>query len=100
MGQSKSSMPDISSTSDSDYEAKKSLEGDGQVANSERFHSRIIIFVDFLSVAGERPETFYSTIAVPAMKYANILELDQPLWTYAGAITLGVRNRAEPDSHL
>jgi hypothetical protein len=47
-------MSDISSASDTDYEAKKSLEGDGdgQVANSERFHSRIIIFVDSLSVAG------------------------------------------------
>ena len=75
MGQGKSSMSDMSSTSDSDYETKKSLEGDGQVANSERFHWRIIIFVDSLSVAGERPETLYSTIAVPAMKCANILEL-------------------------
>jgi hypothetical protein len=51
-GQGKSSMSDISDTSDTDYEAKKSLEGDGQFANSERFHSRIIIFVDSLSVAG------------------------------------------------
>jgi len=45
-------MSEISSAPGTDYDAKKSLEGDGQVANSERFHSRIIIFVDSPSVAG------------------------------------------------
>jgi hypothetical protein len=33
----------------------------GQVVNSARFHSRIVVFTDVLSVAGERPESFYST---------------------------------------
>ena len=62
-GQGKSSMPEISSAPDTHYEATKGL-GDGQVANSGRFHSRIVILADSLSVAGERPETRYSTVVV------------------------------------
>jgi hypothetical protein len=47
------SMSDISGTSDNRLRGEKSLQGSGQFANSERFHSRIIISVDSLSGLGE-----------------------------------------------
>jgi hypothetical protein len=63
-GQCKSSMSRISSAPHTHYEATKGFGGDGQVANSGRFHSRIVSLADSLSVAGERSETRYSTIVV------------------------------------
>ena len=56
-------MSEISSTTDTHYEATNPL-GDGQVANSGRFHSRIVILADSLSVAGERPELRYAAIVL------------------------------------
>jgi hypothetical protein len=49
---------------------------------------------------GERPETFYSTLAVPAMKCANILELASLYGRMLVPLDLVLENRAKPDSHL
>jgi len=38
----------------------------GQVVTSGRFHARIVAFADALSVAGERLESFYSGVSIPA----------------------------------
>jgi hypothetical protein len=56
-------MSETSSTTGTLYEGDERV-ADGQVANSGRFHSRIVILADSLSVAGERPETLYAAIVV------------------------------------
>ena len=68
-------MYEISSAPDTDYEAKKSLGGTDRSptrSDSIRESSSSLTPCPLL---GERPETFYSTIAVPVMKFAHILEL-------------------------
>ena len=76
--------------------------GDGQVANSARFHSRITSSLTPCPLLGERPETFYSTIAVSVILWVLLQEywncqpyerMQVPLECFQG-------NRATPFSHL
>ena len=100
MGQGKSSMSDISSASDTDYEAKKSVEGTDRLptrSDSIRESSSSLTPCPFL---GERPETFYSTIAVPVMKFANILELAGFYERMLVPLSLVQGNWVTPYSHL
>src|SRR6476661_3052999 len=91
------SMSEISSTSGTDYEAKKSWRGrTGRQLGATPFenHSSSLTPCPLL---GKRPETFYSTIAVPAMKCANILELASLYGRMLVPLDLVLENRAKPD---
>jgi hypothetical protein len=82
---------------------RRNFGGDGQVANSERLIRESSSSLTPCPLLGKRPETFYSTIAVPVvfwMLFARILVLASLQERMLVALDCFQGNRVTPCSHL